>query len=608
MADIYIHRYHQNMSNESISRQQVGFNKLLISTTDQIHSRYEVENVLNDIVQTIELYNSQTDLYTLKKNYGVAKSLSIKLLRTIDGLDNENRTIRNELSFIKKKSTIVREKFALQISSILKESKQLSTQKSTINTLERRLADIEREYTIVKEKVSMQETVSSIVDISGHQSLATQTQTQIQSSTENDTTTISITTTMTPDNKSLSSSDAVPSELFQIDPIVSLPGVVTESITTTNTFHPSFITEQQDIVEPSLPESSPVISAATTVVVASPSTHVTVYVVETLLALDNDVLLNTFSFLTTVEVLNFAQSCRMLFRRVNQLFGMESQVAMNRWTEDFDRFISSRINGNNKVSSSSIEGTLGMDDSSHSSSMVPVSTTSSSTSSSDLTLTQSIASSIFSSPLVKLATGGKLGVFPGGSQSVQSSPVPSTTTMASKSTASSSTSNGSSTSSNTNTTTEISSGGNVTIVVPTSESIAQSSGIGATANTNAPSGGLTREMAEQLAKKLNAAELTAIKALSDLLRKQTGQMTALREDKELVETKLQVGRCIYMDVSLLLLEIGYLPVVRLFYNTQCMCICIPILYYLIVIFLIILCHFILPILLLMYLVEYGKYA
>jgi hypothetical protein len=188
--------------------------------------------------------------------------------------------------------------------------------------------------------------------------------------------------------------------------------------------------------------------------------------------------------------------------------------------------------------------------------MVPVSTTSSSTSSSDLTLTQSIASSIFFTPLVKLATGGKLGVFPGGSQSVQqSSPVPSTTTIASKITASSSTSNGSSTSSNTNTT-EISSssgsGGNVSIPMSAIGGIAQSTGIEATApstaNTNAPSGGLTREMAEQLAKKLNAAELTAIKALSDLLRKQTGQMATLREDKELVETKLQVGIYIYVYI------------------------------------------------------------
>lgn len=495
----------------SVSTSSVRFKNFLNATADQIHSRYEVETVLNDIVQTVELYNNQSDLYTLKKNYGVSKSLSLKLLRTIDVLDNENRNIRSELNVIKKKSSIVREKFALQISSILKESKQLSTHKSTITSLERRLADMEREYTIAKDKVSMQETVSSIVDFSNHltgqiQSLSSSK--SVEPSSEEATTNVTIASPIsTPSHPSL------------------------ESLAITNT---SIEIQQEN----SFPLPDPSTTSVVPIAVAqAPVSKPTVYIVKTLLSLEDQVFLNTFSFLTTVEVLNFAQSCRMLFRRVNQLFGMESQVHMDTWTLDFERYSTHP----NEASSSS-EGPESRISSESTDKSMPESQISTATKS-DLTLSQSIASSIFSSPLIKMATGGKLGVFPS-TQSAQPSPTPAAVvTTVSKSTNINGTSGSSSSASAASTTTSTNiDGSEVSINSNGSATNGSSSQSGSVTTTSGVQpGGLSREMAEQFAKKLNAAELTAIKALSDLLRKQTGQMTTLREEKELVETKLQVS-------------------------------------------------------------------
>lgn len=490
----------------------LGFKNFLNSTADQIHSRYEVEKVLNDLVQTVELHHSQSDLYTLKKNYGVAKSLGVKLLCTIDGLDTENRAIRNELSFIKKKSSIVREKFALQISTILKESKQLSTHKSTIVTLERRLADIEREYTILKEKVSMQETVSSIVDISSHMTEQSASGKAISSPSKTKSVTVEEVT-----------SDSSGIEIA-VAPTTNGSSMEPEKEISTSTVNQVLSTPELAVM--------PVADTAVTV-----TSRPKVYVIKTLLALDNEVFLNTFSFLTTVEVLNFAQTCRMLFRRVNQLFGMESQVVMDLWTKDFEKFTNSQ-NG-------SLPGeNCDVPDTTSGSNNDATATVPTSKSSSDLTLTQSITSSILSSPLVKLATGGKLGVFQG-TQSVQASPTPAPASTSAPAITATNASPALATAAPPTASAPIASGA-------ASAAVGSESATAAAASNGAapPPGGLTWEMAEQLAKKLNAAELTAIKALSDLLRKQTGQMAAIKEEKELVETKLQVSQTRVYHVSI----------------------------------------------------------
>lgn len=67
-------------------------------------------------------------------------------------------------------------------------------------------------------------------------------------------------------------------------------------------------------------------------------------------------------------------------------------------------------------------------------------------------------------------------------------------------------------------------------------------------------GGLTREIAESLSKKLNPTEMKAIINMDDLLKKNTIKLEYANDDNENLSSKLEGGRifvCIYVYFMLI---------------------------------------------------------
>jgi hypothetical protein len=372
-----------------------SFRDLLSFTVDQIFCRHEVELILKDLVYHVEIFSNHQRINELLEDLESAKKVGIQLLHTLDTLDQEKKVIQASFSDIKSKSIRAREKFVLQIGTLLRSSRQISIYQTKIDELKMKLREVEE----VKN--------NSIEDIKKNKDIITNK---------------NVTT-----NKDLE--------------------VITESS--------------------SLPLVKIKISA-----------------LDKILKLDNETILNTFSYLNTIEVLNFAQSCRMMFKRVNQLFGMESLLKMESWESDYQNSTSSH--------SKSVQ-----DKKEKNSNHLITNGNHSDTSS---TARSSPSNTSISTPLN--------GQFP-----IATNITPSVQTIGSVTP--------------------------INLTTPTNTSSNHQS-----PNPAAQSGlsGITREMAESLSKKLNPSELKAIVAISDLMKRQASELAAAKEEKELVESKLQVSR------------------------------------------------------------------
>jgi hypothetical protein len=229
----------------------------------------EVHSLLYDMVETVSLYHLQNDFYRLKENFSLIEFFNKNLLKRIANVEKEYELAKKELYHIKEEASVVREKFVNQIGSFLMENRLNAKFKNRITELEDYLSRLPK---VLEEELTEEETSEKK---------------QIQTVTGE---TIDI------ERKPLSS-------LPSTEPATSSPAsVVTDSVKKASSSEVA--TTQKAAVKNPLP----------------------------LLLLEETPLLHIFSFLQTVEVLNYAQVCRYVYQRMDRIFGIDSSTVKPDWS------------------------------------------------------------------------------------------------------------------------------------------------------------------------------------------------------------------------------------------------------------------------------------
>jgi hypothetical protein len=229
----------------------------------------EVHSLLHDMLETVSLYHLQNDFYRLKENFCLIELFNKKLLKRIANVESEFELTKKELFHIKDEASIVREKFVNQIGSFLLENRLNAKLKNRIIELEDYLSRLPKP---LEEEAVEEETSEKKFDET-------------------------ITGTVDSEKK-----PELLSSLPTIDPVLpSSPAPFTDSVRKAST---SEVLIKKKAIKNPLP----------------------------LLLLEETPLLHIFSFLQTVEVLNYAQVCRYVYQRMDRIFGIDSSTVKPDWS------------------------------------------------------------------------------------------------------------------------------------------------------------------------------------------------------------------------------------------------------------------------------------
>ena len=265
-----------------------------------------VECLLNDMISTIEHWSYENMLRRNKLEVLVAHRKNDELIKKIEMIEDEKRKLKESVDSLHNKATVVRENFVLEISQILFDSRHSHKLKQKLKDLELKASMVD---TLQRQLIDAEDTINSLKNDSNSDN----NKIQIESSVKDEAMHIDNT------NSNPVCDNPITNLAIQSDTILSTSSNNNQSI------RPILVptTGLSDTIETS--------STKSLIVNEKNSNEKTPKYCNFLAELDDEILLQVFSFLSTIEVLHSAEVNRYVFKRVVTLFGIDSQVIKEDW-------------------------------------------------------------------------------------------------------------------------------------------------------------------------------------------------------------------------------------------------------------------------------------
>jgi hypothetical protein len=104
----------------------------LLRSLRDVNAVYEVQNVVTDLVHLVEIRHLQAKNRDAEEFTVVSRAVCLKLLKNIDEAQRDRAALRNDNISIKNKARAVREKFAVEITQVLRDNRQLNDVKMAL--------------------------------------------------------------------------------------------------------------------------------------------------------------------------------------------------------------------------------------------------------------------------------------------------------------------------------------------------------------------------------------------------------------------------------------------------------------------------------------------
>jgi len=280
----------------------------------ELEIKVEVSCLLGDLVSDVEAWWSEVELQKSRRELLVSVSLLQKLSLRVKTLEADKTRLLEQLSEVRERAVDVRDKFAVDISKVLTESRRVEKMKKALKEAEVALKEERKANTLLAASSGGALTTAigargapAVVAIAAQAAGAEAANTVDASSSSSSSSSSFSSSPATANNSSLAVPAPEPSE-----------AVVSEAATLSSPLPPS----------PSSSSSS------------RPRQR------KCLLSDVADLLLlNIFSFLQTGEVLGTAQANRFIFQRVDGLFGIDSKLPQLSWGERFPSVLGNEDGG-----------------------------------------------------------------------------------------------------------------------------------------------------------------------------------------------------------------------------------------------------------------------
>ena len=253
------------------------FDSILQSSFQSIQIKHEVILIVSEIIALVELKCNEYKQNDLIKQLKASQLSGSSLIKVVDHLDKDNQRLNDELQTMVTKTSELRDVFITQIGKKFKEMHKAAYYQSNIADLKQQLEQLQSRNMVLEALVSQHNVAQSQPP-----PLSSEGDAEAESKEE----VISI--------ERESNSESSPSNAYL--------GII---------------------------EKVAAGDATITIPIQIPFDAMTRFV-----AFKDINMLNIFSYLQTSEVLKYAQTCRLLFRQVNQLFGLGSSLVV-RWDSPF---------------------------------------------------------------------------------------------------------------------------------------------------------------------------------------------------------------------------------------------------------------------------------
>mmetsp|Transcript_22796 Transcript_22796/g.38040 ORF Transcript_22796/g.38040 Transcript_22796/m.38040 type:complete len:546 (-) Transcript_22796:56-1693(-) len=253
-------------------------NSYLEATLDDyrldLQRKLEVYGVVRELVEDVVLWDSDNALRQTQSNLARSERLNYVMANKIRRLQSKNKVLNNELSTIREQASLVRDSFVRDIGRFLLDSKQSQKMKKKIANLEAQLEKFE-EFESARQVDSMLSTgsighASPVNPDSNVSAIASTTESKV----------------LVDANEPKSTNNSSSSE------------VAIKSVGINDALQDATTSHKQEFY---------------------------------LYDLEDDFLLQIFSYLDTMEVLHVAQVCKFVFKRVDDLFSIESNLIKPEW-------------------------------------------------------------------------------------------------------------------------------------------------------------------------------------------------------------------------------------------------------------------------------------
>ena len=252
------------------------------------------------MISTIEHWSYENMLRHNKLEVLVAHRKNEELIKKLEVVEGEKKKLKECIDSVHNKAAVVRENFVLEISQILFDSrhshklkqklKDLELKASLVDTLQKQLMDAEDTINAFKNDSSSSNNKSQI-DASGKVEESHANNTSNNSDSDNPTTVQCVKGNISPiDSSTNQDTELIPVTLSQFNDTTTTESLVAHESKEITPKHCNFLAE-----------------------------------------LDDELLLQVFSFLSTIEVLSSAEVNKYVFKRVVTLFGIDSQVVKEDW-------------------------------------------------------------------------------------------------------------------------------------------------------------------------------------------------------------------------------------------------------------------------------------
>ena len=127
-----------------------------------IQGIYQVESLVKDLVHKVEIEVLTEEASRYEHAAEAAKQVSLKLLSHIDFIQNDRQSLTLESFVIKEKAKTVREKFAVEITQVLRTSRRLNDFQYTIRDNEAVIAELKSQIKVLEDEVVSLRPVKSV--------------------------------------------------------------------------------------------------------------------------------------------------------------------------------------------------------------------------------------------------------------------------------------------------------------------------------------------------------------------------------------------------------------------------------------------------------------
>lgn len=297
----------------------LGFvTNILSNSFQEVILHYDVEKLLNDMLSTVEMYYSENEYRIAKRDLMFSNKKIEKLEELVNELETDKDNLNKELLKIKDNAKYVREKFSLDIGEVLTLSRSMEKMKSTIKELEIKITN---SSIVEKELLEAQELIKTLQLLSYN-------------------------------NASSNDSNFIKVDKGNEEKISSSSESIEKLLTISSKKENEII---QSIV-------NPIVKQVKVVEIIQPTIYKPRKYYNFLSELEDDLLLQLFSFLNTKEVLHAAEVSRYVFKRVDKLFGIDSSLVVDSWgikpIESSDEVITIIKNEQNIINTASTNTTI----------------------------------------------------------------------------------------------------------------------------------------------------------------------------------------------------------------------------------------------------------